>query len=288
MSNDDTFFSQERPRLLGLAYRILSSYADAEDVVQEAWLRWHNQDRSKIDNPAGYLTTVVAHLAIDRTRAIARRRETYIGPWLPEPIVSVRGPEDRAELAESLTLGFLIMLDRLSPIERAVWLLADVFGEPYSLIGKTTGKTEVACRQIASRARRRLREQRPVPAEQLEAGLLTQLLTAVSEGDLAQTLALLDTDVVLLSDGGPRQRAARYPVVGAGRVARYVINLAQRFAVTGILATSVNGAAAMIVETEEYPPVVITGEQVEGRITRIFYLLNEEKMLGIAQPPLVR
>jgi RNA polymerase sigma-70 factor (ECF subfamily) len=288
VNNGDALFAGERPRLLGLAYRILSSYSDAEDVVQEAWIRWHGLDQSRIDNAAAYLTTVVSRLAIDRARSVARRRETYVGPWLPEPIASEKGPEERAELAESLTLGFLIMLDRLTPVERAVWLLADVFGEPYALISQATDKTEGACRQIATRARRRLRQERPAPVEQLGTDLLARLLTAVSEGDLDQTLALLDTNVVLVSDAGPRHRAARYPVAGAERVARYVINLAQRTTVTAIRATDVNGSAAVMVETEGYPPVVITGEQTGGLITRIFYFLNEEKMLGVSRPPTVR
>ena len=149
-------FAAERPRLLGLAYRILSSYGDAEDVVQEAWIRWQGVDHDSIESPAAYLTTVVTRLALDRTRTIARRREEYLGPWLPEPIAIERGPEEHSEMAESLTLGFLMLLDRLNPTERAVWLLADVFATPYALISEATGKSEPACRQIATRARRRL------------------------------------------------------------------------------------------------------------------------------------
>ena len=228
MSDPDRHFANERPRLLGLAYRILASYGDAEDVVQEAWIRWQGVNHDDIEHPAAYLTTVVTRLALDRVRTVARRREHYVGPWLPEPIAIEPGPEEHTEMAESLTLGFLILLDRLNPTERAVWLLADVFAEPFGLIASAIGKSEAACRQIATRARRRLREERSAPPERLEAGLLARLMTAVAAGDLAQTLELLDADVVLVSDGGPDRRAARQPVVGASRVARFAINVSRR------------------------------------------------------------
>jgi RNA polymerase sigma-70 factor (ECF subfamily) len=274
----DEAFAAERPRLLGLAYRVLSSYVDAEDVVQEAWIRWQRVDHAGIDNPAAYLTTVVTRLALDRARTIARRREEYVGPWLPEPVALERGPEEHTELAESLTLGFLMLLDRLSATERAVWLLADVFGEPYALIAEATGRTEAACRQIASRARRRLREERPAPPERLDAELLGSLMAAVSSGDLVRTLELLDADVVLVSDGGADHRAARHPVVGADRVARFLVNVSRRGEITGLVATEVNGSM----------PLVVTGEQRDGRVCRVFLLLNDEKLTGVDGPHRLR
>jgi len=284
----DEMFATERPRLLGLAYRILSSYADAEDVVQEAWIRWQGVDHPAIDRPAAYLTTILTRLALDRARTIARRREHYVGPWLPEPIALERGPEDHAEMADSLTLGFLMLLDRLSPTERAVWLLADVFGESYALIASATAKSEAACRQIATRARRRLRAERPAPPQHLDPGLLRKLLAAVGAGDLALTLELLDTDVVLVSDGGPDHRAARHPVVGADRVARLAINLARRGEVTALRDETINGAAALVVELDATMPLVITGEQHDGRITRIYLLLNDDKLGGLSAHPAIR
>src|SRR3984957_17232196 len=141
-------FEGQRPRLLGLAYRLVGGRADAEDVVQEAWIRWKAADRAAIANPGGWLTTVTTRLALDRLRQVKRRREAYVGPWLPEPISTARTPEEHSDLAESLTLGFLVVLDKLSPVERAVLLLIDVFGEPYSVIASSVGKSEVACRQI--------------------------------------------------------------------------------------------------------------------------------------------
>lgn len=282
MTGADDDFAAERPRLLGLAYRILASYSDAEDVVQEAWIRWQGVARDEVEQPAAYLTTVVTRLALDRSRAIARRREQYVGPWLPEPVAIERGPEEHAEMAESLTLGFLILLDRLKPTERAIWLLADVFGEPYTLISQATGKSAVACRQIATRARRRLQEERPAPPERLEPELLERLMAAVATGDLAQTLDLLDTDVVLLSDGGPNHRAARRPVVGADRVARFVLNLARRGQVTALKAAELNGSAALVVELDDRPALVITGEQRNGKVSQLFLLVNDTKLAAIS------
>ena len=135
-------FEGERPRLTGLAYRITGSLADAEDVVQEVWIRWASQDAATVDNPAGWLTTVTSRLALDRLRAQRRRREVYVGPWLPDPVPTARDAEETAELAESLTLGFLILLDSLGPYERVAFLLGDVFGEPYPAIAEILGKSE--------------------------------------------------------------------------------------------------------------------------------------------------
>ena len=144
-------FEGERARLTGLAYRITGSVADAEDVVQEAWIRWAARDPGRIDNPAGWLTTVTSRLALDRLRAQSRRREVYVGPWLPDPVPTARSVEETAELAESLTLGFLVLLESLGPLERVAFLLGDVFGEPYSIIAEVLGKNEPACRQLVSR-----------------------------------------------------------------------------------------------------------------------------------------
>jgi RNA polymerase sigma-70 factor (ECF subfamily) len=283
-ADGDEVFARERSRLLGLAYRILGSFGDAEDVVQEAWLRWSATDRSVVERPAAFLTTVVTRLCLDRFRAIERRREQYVGPWLPEPVSLQQGPEEHAEMAESLTLGFLILLDRLSSTERAVWLLAEVFGEPYALIAEAVGKSEAACRQITSRARRRLREERPAPGGCLEASLLTRLLIAVGSGDVSQTLELLDADVVLVSDGGPDHHAARRPVVGAKRVARFITNIAGRYPDAELEFTEINGSAALVMRAAGMP-IVVTGEQLEGKVTRIYLMLNPDKLQALSETP---
>jgi RNA polymerase sigma-70 factor (ECF subfamily) len=280
----DDVFANERPRLLGLAYRILGSFGDAEDVVQEAWLRWSAMDHGAVEVPEAFLTTVTTRLALDRFRVIERRREQYVGPWLPEPVSLARGPEEHVELAESLTLGFLLVLDRLSPSERAVWLLADVFGEPYAVIADAVGKTPAACRQMASRARRRLHDGRPPPSEGLDAGLLGRLLAAVATGDVEKTLELLDVDVVLLSDGGPDRHAARRPVVGAKRVARFITNIARRYPNADVELTEINGAAAIVLRSSGLT-VAMTGEQQGGKVARIFIMMNSDKLHALSEFP---
>ncbi len=232
-------FEAERPRLLGVAYRLVGGRADAEDVVQEAWLRWSAVDRDRIVSPPGWLTTVTTRLALDRLRQVERRREGYVGPWLPDPVSTERSPEEHTELAESLTLGFLVLLDALTPVERAVLLLADVFREPFSVIGSAVGKSEANCRQIAVRARHKVRRLRDAGSseeplgglreglarggsstavEPATAELLGELMGALISGDEARVVRLLDPDVVLVTDGGAHRHAARRPIVGSYRV----------------------------------------------------------------------
>jgi RNA polymerase sigma-70 factor, ECF subfamily len=199
----DREFHQLRPRLLGLAYRMLGVLADAEDVVQEAWLRWDRADRGEIASPAAWLTTVTTRLCLDSIRSRERRREDYVGPWLPEPVVLEPGPEEQAEMADSLTLGFLTMLDRLNPVERAVLLLADVFAVPYADVAAAVGKSEVACRQIASRARRRLQSSSPSRSNPSDRAVVDQVLAAFFLGDTEAALARLAPEVVCVSDGRP-------------------------------------------------------------------------------------
>jgi len=273
-------FDAQRPRLLGLAYRMTGSLADAEDVVQDAWLRWSTADVAAVDNPAAWLTTVATRLSLDRIRTADRRRAEYVGEWLPEPVATSRGPEETAELAESLTLGFLVLLDRLSPTERAVFLLADVFGEPYSTIGETVGKSEVACRQIASRARRKVHEERVGAPPDDDPELLSRLITAVLAGDSEGLLDLLDPDVVLVSDGGPERHAARRPVVGAERVGRFVLNLGRRAVGAAAAIVEVNGRPSLVQELPD-GRIVTQIDQHDGRITAIWVCLNPSKLRGL-------
>ena len=273
-------FEAERPRLLGLAYRMTGSFADAEDVVQDAWLRWSTADVSAIENPAAWMTTVATRLSLDRIRLADRKRADYVGEWLPEPVATSRGPEETLELAESLTLGFLVLLDRLSPTERAVFLLADVFGEPYASIGEAVGKSEVACRQIASRARRKVHEERTGPPTDEDPELLGRLIAAVLAGDSDELLELLDPDVVLVSDGGPDRHAARRPVVGADRVSRLVVNLARRGAAAGASIVEVNGRPSLVLDPPE-GRIVTQIDQRGGRVTAIWIMLNPSKLHGL-------
>jgi RNA polymerase sigma-70 factor (ECF subfamily) len=280
-------FTNERPALLGLAYRMLGSLSDAEDVVQDAWLRWSAADRSSIRNPAAWLTTVTTRLALDRTRTVRRRRETYVGPWLPEPVATDPSPEDRAELAESLTLGFLILLDTLSPTERAVLLLADVFATPFADVAAALGKSEEACRQIASRARRKLHRKQPRPASIADRNLLEELVMATTRGDVTSVLSLLDPEVVLETDGGPNRRAARRPFRGADRVARLGIKLIHQVDQYPMTRMVVNNRPSIVIDHPD-GPIVAQADEQNGRIVAIRVLMNPDKLAGLQTIPRLR
>ena len=213
-------FEHERPRLVGLAYRLLGSLADAEDVVQEAWLRWQQTDRDAIEQPAAWLTTVTSRIGLDRLRARQRDRADYVGPWLPEPIVvpmDAADPAHHAELSDSLTTAFLVLLEELSPTERLVLLLADVFDQPFAEISAILGRSSDACRQVASRARRKVREAeaprrgRGAAADAAALAAAGAFVDAARRGDQQALLELLAPDAVLVSDGGAEQHAARRP-----------------------------------------------------------------------------
>jgi RNA polymerase sigma-70 factor (ECF subfamily) len=270
-TEDDRTFTAERGRLLGLAYRILGSRTEAEDVVQDAWLRWQRADPATIDHPAAWLTTVTSRLALDRLGSAQRRRETYVGPWLPEPVVAGIGeasdPAETVELQESLTLGFLTVLERLAPVERVVFLLADVFGVPFDEIAETVGRSPAACRQVASRARQRVRAGRPrfrpTDAEAWQA--TAAFFAATAAGDVDGLVQVLSPDVVVLSDGGPDHHAARRPVVGPQRVARYLLNLASRRPDMEVEPVLVNGEPGCIIRTDGQIEMVLS-VQVEGAL----------------------
>ena len=285
---DNDVFEAERPRLLGLAYRMLGSITDAEDVVQDAWLRWQGADRSTIENPAAWLTTATSRLGLDRLRAQQRRKEDYVGPWLPEPMAGGPGPEERAELAESLTLGFLTVLDRLGPVERAVFLLADVFGEPFPAIARAVGKSEEACRQIASRARRRVREER-AGARAADQALLQKLVVATTAGDMNAVIGLLAPEVVLVSDAGPSRHAARRPVVGPERVARFLVNLTSRWYADTSSAEflEINGAPALVIRIAG-ERIVMTADRVDERVVTIRFCINPAKLGALDRPVTLR
>lgn len=292
----------ERPRLLGLAYRITGSRVDAEDVVQEAWERSRRVRADDIDRPAAWLTTVVSRLALDQLRAAQHRRETYVGPWLPEPVTTGPGlpgggagvarsataatadPAELVELAESLTFGFLRLLEALAPVERVVFVLADVFGMPFPEVAAVVDRSPDACRQIASRARARIsdggrRHQAPVDA----ARVADDLVEALAGGDTDRVLALLAPDVVLLSDGGPAVHAARRPVRGAARVARLLLNLTRRGMALGVRMerTELNGepgTLALVGDVVVYSSMVTV---VDGQVTGVHTVVNPDKLAAL-------
>jgi RNA polymerase sigma-70 factor (ECF subfamily) len=262
------------------------SVGDAEDACQDAWLRWQRVDHAAIDNPEAYLVRVVTRLTLDRLQSAQRRRETYVGPYLPEPLVesdTATQPEAAAELADSLTLAFLVLLDELTPKERAVLLLHDVFGYPFDEIGPMVELSPAACRQLASRTRRKLDHERGAlrrPDEAREQELVCNLLATNKTVDVDAVMSMLAPDEVLLSDGGPNRHAARRPVVGPERVARLVVNLARRLTATSDMrVVHVNGEPGLLfVEDGELDNVLSFSFTPDGRVRRLYSQLNPEKL----------
>lgn len=265
----------ERPRLIRLAYRMLGSVSEAEDVVQDAYLRLTAQT-SPPRMPAAWLTTVTTRLAIDRMRRIKARRETYPGPWLPDPIVT--GQEDSGG---DLSMGFLLMLERLSPEERAAFTLREGFGTPYAEIAAMLDKTETAIRQIVSRARERVRRERPggSATSSRHADLMQAFLISVLAGDTAAIKSVLAEDVVMLTDGGGRRSAALRPITGRDQVAQLVHFLGSRRAVVRVARMlTLNGSLAYWFVDGEGDPVTLQIEAGDRGIAAIYTVRNPEKL----------
>jgi RNA polymerase sigma-70 factor, ECF subfamily len=285
-SDEIAAFEELRPRLFGIAYRMTGSVADAEDVCQEAWLRWRAVDPATVTTPEAYLVRTVTNLAIDRLRSAQHRRETYVGPYLPEPLLAddEKDPAAAAVLSDSLTLAFLVLLDELSPVERAVLLLHDVFGYEFDDVAAAVGRSATACRQIASRTRRKLAHERAQtrrPDAEHEQRMIEQLLVATTSGDIDGVMQLLAPDVVHLGDGGADRHAARRPVVGPERVARLLTNLAQRLVPLGYSArlATVNGGTGVVFEHEGHVDSVMSlSLAADGRVRRVYIQRNPDKL----------
>jgi RNA polymerase sigma-70 factor, ECF subfamily len=285
-------FTAQRPRLLGLAYRITGSITDAEDVLQEAWLRMERSDTSRVEDPTGWLVTMVSRLALDELKRAHRRREEYVGPWLPEPVPTNGAgtdPAETVELAESLTLAYLQLLETLSPAERVALLLADVFDVPFAGIAEVLDRSEASCRQLASRARRRLRDTKPLELPRSDAPFdPAPFIAAVTSGDMEMLMALLAPDVVLHSDGGALVRAARRPVVGADRVARLMTNLAQRLDLSALELHPhvINHSPGFLVGFAGEVFGAFAAEiDDEGLVSSLWIMINPDKLSAFAAPP---
>jgi RNA polymerase sigma-70 factor (ECF subfamily) len=226
-----TAFEATRGRLFGLAYRMLGSRADAEDIVQEAYVRWHEADKERIESPEAWLVTTASRLAIDRLRRLKTEREAYFGQWLPQPIVSDAPPDRHLDLADDLSMAFLTLLERLAPEERAAFLLHDVFDVGYPQIASVIEKTESAVRQVVHRARERVRGERKRfdVDESVKTALLERFLAATEARDEQAVLALFAPDATWTADGGGKTGAAVNPIIGADRIARLVIGLREKF-----------------------------------------------------------
>jgi RNA polymerase sigma-70 factor, ECF subfamily len=280
--HDDDPLAPHRGRLLGLAYRMLGSRSDAEDVVQDAYLRFAGAQG--VHNPEAFLVTIVTRLCLDRLKSAKAQREIYVGPWLPEPVFDAEGlsADAATELADDLSFALLLALDRLSPMERAAFLLHDVFETPFSEIAAMLDRTEASCRQLASRARRAVRDSRPAPAATPDshARLLQAFSDAVASGDVRQLAELLREDAVAITDGGGRKFAARNPIIGADKVARFFIGLAGKTAGhdVRIAPAVINGAVGALLyldgELDLTLSMAIDGE----KIAAIYVVRNPDKL----------
>ncbi|MEY9989667.1 RNA polymerase sigma-70 factor (ECF subfamily) [Streptomyces sp. V4I8] len=283
-------FEEHRPVLLGVAYRMLGRVADAEDVVQEAWLRWTNADRSEVREPRGYLVRITTRLAIDRLRQVKARGETYIGPWLPEPYVTdfgdtVPDTAERAVLADSVSLAVLVVLESLSPLERAVFVLREAFGYPYAEIANMLDRGEAAVRQLAGRARKHVDERRPRyevdPVQRRD--LTERFLAAAAEGDLEGLMSLLAPDVRLVGDSGGKAKAPVRVLETADKVGRFLVGVAQKgVAEVSFRFLEVNGGPAVLVRSGDKPDSVFQLDVVDGRIQAVYIIRNPDKLTSLA------
>ena len=284
-------FLSHRNLLFTVAYEMLGSAADAEDVLQETWLRWAGVDLGTVRDRRAYLVRITTRQALIRLRALGRRKESYIGPWLPEPLLTAPDVAEDVELAESVSMAMLLVLETLTPTERAVFVLREVFDLPYDEIAEAVGKTPAAARQIAHRAREHVAARRPrgvvSPAETRAA--LEAFQRAAETGDLQRLLDILAPDVVALSDGGGIKQAMPRPVVGAGRVARLLTaGLGGAAAAAELHLAQVNGYPALILRLNGEIDTVIAVRIVDGLITGLYAVRNPEKLSHMEQETTLR
>ncbi|MFJ2647798.1 RNA polymerase sigma factor SigJ [Streptomyces sp. NPDC087420] len=283
-------FEAHRSLLTGVAYRMLGRIADAEDVVQDAWLRWTAEDRPEVREPRAYLVRITTRLAIDRLRQAHVRREAYVGPWLPEPVTTDLGsavPDsaERAMLAESVSFAVLVVLESLSPLERAVFVLREAFGFPYAEIAAVLDRGEAAVRQLAGRARRHVDERRPrFDVDQAERRALTeQFLAAAGGGDLEALLRLLAPDVRLVGDSGGKAKAPLRIVAGADKVGRFLSAVSGDAGLYEFRIAEVNGAPALLARTGGKLDLVLQLEVADGVITCVYIVRNPDKLSGVIE-----
>ena len=271
-----------RPLLFGIAYRMLGRVTEAEDMVQETYLRYHQQPEGSIHLPKAWLTKAITRLCIDQLRSARRQREEYVGTWLPEPIVGENSSED---LADTLGMAFMLMLENLSPVDRAVFLLREAFGHDYPAISEITGKSEAACRQIVSRAKEKLGQQPSKPAmatEQAER-LVKEFLSAAQSGELSELLALFTDDAVLYSDGGGKIRAALLPIYGPDKISRMFIGLRRLHSEVNPTPrfVTINGSAGVIMRHGDGSLSVMTFAFEGDRVKAVYVVRNPDKLVGI-------
>ncbi|WP_327405665.1 RNA polymerase sigma-70 factor [Streptomyces sp. NBC_01288] len=283
-------FEEHRPVLMGVAYRMLGRVADAEDVVQDAWLRWSAADRAEVREPRAYLVRVTTRLAIDRLRQVKARGEAYVGPWLPEPYVTdfgdtVPDTAERAVLADSVSLAVLVVLESLSPLERAVFVLREAFGYPYAEIAAMLDRGEPAVRQLAGRARGHVDERRPRyevdPAQRRD--LTERFLAAAAEGDLAGLMEMLAPDVRLIGDSGGKSKAPLRILETADNVGRFLVAVAEKSVPEmSFRFLELNGGPAVLILSGDTPDSVFQVDVSAGRIRSVYIVRNPDKLRSLA------
>jgi RNA polymerase sigma-70 factor (TIGR02957 family) len=286
-------FDRHRGLLFGVAYQMLGSVADAEDTVQDAWLRWSAADRDDVADERAFLVRIVSRLALDRLRSARTQRETYVGPWLPEPLLTgppagaaPPDPAEAAELGEEVSLAVLVVLETLSPVERAVFVLREVFGMSWAEVAGVLDRSEAAVRQLGHRAREHVQARRPrFDTDRRATQEVTErFLAAAVGGDVESLLAALSPGVVLVSDGGGKVSAARRPIVGADKVARFLAAIGPQGAGLGLRVgmAEVNGAPAIVAWSDDGPFMALQLVLVDGLVEQVLYMGNPDKLAGIA------
>ncbi len=280
-------FTELRPLLFAIAYRMLGSAMDADDLVQDAYLRWQGASDAEVRSPRAYLTTIVTRLAINHLRSARVQRESYIGPWLPEALMTEHMPDASGplELSESLSLAFLVLLERLSPVERAVFLLYEVFDFEYAAIARIVDKSEGNCRQLLARAKKHLGGPRPrfeVAPEHAQS-MLERFRRAAATGDMDGLLALLAEDITLWSDGGGKVAAALRPIHGADRVARFMLGALRKFVPADhvVRPAEINGQPGLISYQSGKPRAALVFDILADRIQTIYIIASPDKLRAL-------
>ncbi|MFC9896539.1 RNA polymerase sigma-70 factor [Nocardia sp. NPDC127579] len=282
-------FLEHRRLLFATAYRMLGTVTDAEDVLQDTWLKWHTIDASTVQHPKSYLVRTVTNLSLNRLTSARATRETYVGPWLPEPLLTTPNIAEETEMADTVSTAMLVVLETLSPVERAVFVLREVFGYTHAEIADTLDKSEATVRQIAHRARAHVQSRRPrFDTDTAERAQVTeQFMAACAGGDLNALMGLLAPEVTSWSDGGGVVTAARRPLHGPDHVARWVLGVLAKPTVAGIELTPahINGELGALAHIGGRPVAAFTYDLVDGRIQNLRFQVNPHKLKGLAIEP---
>ncbi|MBF6329835.1 RNA polymerase sigma-70 factor [Nocardia transvalensis] len=283
-------FVEHRRLLFGTAYRMLGSVADAEDILQDAWLKWHDVEQDSIENPRAYLVRTVTNLALNRLTSARATRETYVGPWLPEPLLTAPNADEEAVMADSVSTAMLVVLETLGPVERAVFVLREVFGFSHAEIAGFIDRPEATVRQIAHRARNHVHSRRPRydadPAARQE--VTRKFLAAAHGGDVNALMELLAPDVTLWNDGGGKVTAARRPLHGPDHVARWLLGVMAKPVSAGVTMepATVNGELGLLVMLAGQPMGALTFDLLDNRIHDVHFQVNPDKLAGLHRPRL--